>query len=119
MRIGRVVRTERNAWPRHEGSPGSRESSSASVSAMAFARESGVSSDRIGKVIIRDGYTIAEVAAVDAATVIEKMNGVELKGRRVSARVDDRPAREPREAGRERGGREGRSGPRAGRGGFA
>lgn len=86
----------------------------------AIAGESGVSSERIGKVIIRDGHTIAEVAAGDADTVIEKMNGVSLKGRRLTARVDDRPAREPRAGDREvRGGREGRSGPRAGgRGGF-
>ena len=91
----------------------------------AITGESGITSDRIGKLEIRDSHTIAEVASADAETVIEKMNGVSMKGRRIAARVDDRPAPRSREGGREggsregRGGpREGRSGPRAGRGGF-
>jgi ATP-dependent RNA helicase DeaD len=101
----------------------------------AIAGESGITSDRIGKLEIRDGHTIAEIAAADAATVIEKMNGVTIKGRRVAARLDERPAGRPREGreGREgrdrregrrsegpRGFREGRGAPReGGRGGFA
>jgi ATP-dependent RNA helicase DeaD len=87
----------------------------------AITGETGITSDRIGKLDIRDTHTIAEVASSDAEAVIEKMNGVSMKGRRISARVDDRPAPRARDGGREgRGGpREGRSGPRAGgRGGF-
>jgi ATP-dependent RNA helicase DeaD len=76
----------------------------------AITGESGITSDRIGRVDIRDGHSIAEIASADADTVIEKMNGVTLKGRRVTARVDDRPAPRSREGGRE--GRRESGGPR-------
>jgi ATP-dependent RNA helicase DeaD len=83
----------------------------------AITGESGITSDRIGKLEIREGFTVAEIAAGDAQAVIEKMNGVSLKGRRIAARVDERPAGRPREGSRE-GGREGRGGAGARRGGF-
>jgi ATP-dependent RNA helicase DeaD len=66
----------------------------------AITGESGITSDRIGKLEIRDSHTVAEIATADVETVIEKMNGVSLKGRRVAARLDDRPAPRAREAGR-------------------
>jgi ATP-dependent RNA helicase DeaD len=77
----------------------------------AITGETGITSDRIGKLDIRDSHTVAEIAAADADAVIEKMNGVSLKGRRIAARVDDRPAPRSREGSRE-GAREGRSGGR-------
>lgn len=67
----------------------------------AITGESGITSDRIGKLEIRDGHTVAEIASADADMVIEKMNGVSIKGRRLVARVDDRPAPRSREGGRE------------------
>lgn len=87
----------------------------------AITGESGITSDKIGKLEIRDGHTVAEIASADAEMVVEKMNGVSLKGRRLVARVDDRPAPRPREGGREGkrdvgGGR--RPGGEARRGGF-
>ena len=110
---------------------GDRDGVRASDLVGAITGESGITSDRIGKLEIRDSHTVAEIAAADAATVIDKMNGVSLKGRRLSARVDERPARAReggRDAGRDarrpgggsRGFREGsRGGPREGaRGGF-
>ena len=75
----------------------------------AITGESGITSDRIGKIEIRDGHTVAEIAPADAETVIEKMNGLTIKGRRITARVDDRPARERSFGDRDRGPR--RSGP--------
>jgi ATP-dependent RNA helicase DeaD len=66
----------------------------------AIAGESGITSDRIGKLEIRDGHTVAEIASADAETVVEKMTGVSVKGRRITARVDDRPPRD-REGSRE------------------
>jgi len=88
----------------------------------AITGESGITSDRIGKLDIRDGHSVAEIASADAETVIEKMNGLTVKGRRITARVDDRPAPRPREGSRE--GRRESGGPRrsgpgdARRGGF-
>jgi ATP-dependent RNA helicase DeaD len=84
----------------------------------AITGESGITSDRIGKLDIRDGHSVAEIASADAETVIEKMNGLTLKGRRIAARVDDRPAPRPREGKRESAGPR-RSGPGdSRRGGF-
>jgi ATP-dependent RNA helicase DeaD len=88
----------------------------------AITGEAGITSDRIGKLDIRDGHSIAEIASSDADAVIEKMSGLTIKGRRITARVDDRPAPRSREGGRE-GSRESggprRSGPGdARRGGF-
>lgn len=88
----------------------------------AIAGEAGITSDRIGKLDIRDGHSVAEIASSDAEAVIEKMNGLTIKGRRITARVDERPASRPREGGRE--GRRESAGPRrsgpgdARRGGF-
>jgi len=89
----------------------------------AITGEVGITSDRIGKLDIRESHTVADIAASVAPTVVEKMNGVSLKGRRLAVRIDDRPAPRAHE-GRREGGREGgrdakRSGPReGGRGGF-
>lgn len=88
----------------------------------AITGESGITSDRIGRLDIRDGHSVAEIASADADTVIEKLNGITLKGRRVTARVDDRPPPRSRDGGRE--GRRETGGPRrsgpgdARRGGF-
>jgi ATP-dependent RNA helicase DeaD len=82
----------------------------------AITGESGITSDRIGKLEIRDGHTVAEIASADAETVIEKMNGVTLRGRRIAARIDDRPASRSREGGRPAAGAR-RSGPGGARGG--
>jgi len=88
----------------------------------AITGESGITSDRIGKLDIRDGHSVAEIASSDAEAVIEKMNGLTIKGRRVTARVDERPAPRPRDGSRE--GRRESGGPRrsgpgdARRGGF-
>jgi ATP-dependent RNA helicase DeaD len=92
----------------------------------AITGESGITGDRVGKLDIRDGHTVAEIASGDVEMVVEKLNGISLKGKRITARVDDRPAGRSREGGRDAG-REGgrdsrpprRSGPSAGgRGGF-
>lgn len=82
----------------------------------AITGETGITSDRIGKLDIRDSHSVAEISSADAEAVIEKINGVTLKGRRITARVDDRAPRS-REGGRE-GGREG-AGPRRSGGGEA
>ena len=94
---------------------GDRDGVRASDLVGAITGESGITSDRIGKLEIRDSHTVAEIAAADAATVIDKMNGVSLKGRRLSARVDERPAR-GREGGREGGRDAGRDARRPGGG---
>ena len=77
----------------------------------AITGESGITSDRIGKLEIRDSHTVAEIAPADADTgVIEKMNGVSLKGRRIIARLDERPDPRPESGTGSSGTRADRSG---------
>lgn len=69
----------------------------------AIGNEAGVSSDRIGKIELRDNHAIVEVAAEAAETVVQKLTGVMIRGKRVIARLDqDRATREER--GRPAGG---------------
>jgi ATP-dependent RNA helicase DeaD len=61
----------------------------------AITGEAAITSDRLGRIELRDTHALVEVAADDADRVIERMNGVSVRGRRVVARVDqDRPPRD-------------------------
>ena len=121
----RPPRAEREHAPRSGGAftrvfltIGERDGVRAGDLVGAITGETGITSDRIGKLEIRDGHTVAEIASGDADTVIEKMNGVSLRGRRIAARIDERPAPRSREGGRPASGPR-RSGPGdARRGGF-
>jgi ATP-dependent RNA helicase DeaD len=110
----------------------------------AIAGESGISSEQIGRITLRDTFSIVEIGGGVAEQVLEAINGKTIRGRTISARpdrmVEERPARGrpertrdggrgfDRERGRERpagGGRSAsgggaRSGPRSARptGGF-
>lgn len=66
----------------------------------AIAGEAGISGDQVGRIEIRDTFSIAEVASDVGERVIKALNGTTVKGR--SLRVDyDRktPARRPRPTG--------------------
>lgn len=73
----------------------------------AISGEAGIPSDHIGKIELRDSHALVEIASDAAAQVVEKVNGMSIKGRRVAARVDKEMA--PRNDGR------GARGPRADR----
>lgn len=68
----------------------------------AIANEAGIAGSRIGRVEIRENHSLVELDAADAERAVEALSGVNIRGRRVSARVDrDRPPRDrpPRERG--------------------
>jgi ATP-dependent RNA helicase DeaD len=59
----------------------------------SIANESGISSDQIGKIELRDTHSIVEISAPVAEQVATKMNGITVRGKRLTMRVDnDRPA---------------------------
>ena len=61
----------------------------------SIASQPGLSSGDIGKVDVRESHTVVEVAAAVADTVIEKLTGSNIRGRRAIARRDEgRPRRE-------------------------
>jgi ATP-dependent RNA helicase DeaD len=78
----------------------------------AIAGEGGIPADRVGKIDLRESHSLVEVASADAASVIARLNGATIKGRRVVVRGErDREERDRAGAGRdgaERGGGRGR-----------
>ena len=64
----------------------------------AISGEAGIPSDHIGKIELRDSHALVEIASDVASQVVDKVNGMSIKGRRVAARVDKEMA--PRNDGR-------------------
>jgi ATP-dependent RNA helicase DeaD len=77
----------------------------------AIANEAGIPGARIGRVEVKEGHSIVELSAADAALALEKLAGVTVRGRKLAARMDRDRGERP-----ERGERSGRSGPGGGRG---
>ena len=85
----------------------------------AISGESGITSDRIGKIEIRESFSLVEIASADAERVVAKVNGIAIKGRKAAVRTErdgGRPERGDRPDRGDRKGPPGRGGPRAGAG---
>lgn len=75
----------------------------------AIAGEGGIPADRVGKIDLRESHSLVEVATADAPSVIARLNGATIQGRRVVVRGErDREERDRAGGGRgdgaERGG---------------
>lgn len=80
-----------------------------------IAGEGGIPGDHVGKIDLRESHALVEVAEGDAASVIARVNGAMIRGRRVVVRGErDKEDRE-RSAGA-RGDRPDRGGGRRDRG---
>jgi len=84
----------------------------------AISNEAGITSERIGKIDLRESFSLVEVATADAERVIEKVNGIMIRGRKAAVRAEretrperggDRPPRPERRDGGERRGPERRT----------
>lgn len=64
----------------------------------AVANEAGIDGDRIGAVELYESHATVELSAEDAARAIAALGSATLRGRKLSARIDER-------AGEDRGGR--------------
>jgi ATP-dependent RNA helicase DeaD len=59
----------------------------------SIANEAGISSEQIGKIELRDTHSIVEIAVAVADQVASKMNGITVRGKRLTMRIDnDRPS---------------------------
>jgi len=68
----------------------------------AITNEAHITSSQVGKIDIRENHSLVEIASDVAESVVSKLTGSTIRGRRVVARVDqERPAR----AAMNRGGR--------------
>jgi hypothetical protein len=54
-----------------------------------------VNKENIGRIELRDAYSLVEIPAVDAEKIALALNGVTIRRRRVTARVDKGPSRPP------------------------
>ena len=71
----------------------------------SIAGEGGIPGDRVGKIDLRESHALVEVGEAEAASVIARLNGTMLKGRRVVVRAErDREERERSAGPRERTG---------------
>jgi ATP-dependent RNA helicase DeaD len=68
----------------------------------AIANQAGLTGASVGKIDIRASHSIVEVASDSAESVIERLNGTTIRGRRVVARRDDENRR-PRTSDRPEG----------------
>jgi ATP-dependent RNA helicase DeaD len=74
----------------------------------AIANQAGLTGADVGKIDVRESHSIVEVAAGAADTVIERVTGTSIRGRRAIVRRDEeRPPRSPGRGprGHARGGR--------------
>ncbi|MEO8880986.1 MAG: DbpA RNA binding domain-containing protein [Gemmatimonadaceae bacterium] len=55
----------------------------------SIANESGISSEQIGKIELRDTHSIIEISTPVAEQVANKMNGITVRGKRLTMRVDN------------------------------
>jgi len=54
---------------------------------------------KIGRIELREAYSLIEIPAQDAEKVALALNGVTIRRRKVTARVDRGPTRSPRREG--------------------
>ncbi len=99
---------------------GTRDGAKAGDLMGAIAGEGGIPADHVGKIDLRENHALVEVAEGDAASVIARVNGAMIRGRRVVVRGErDREERErsagPRGDRPDRGGRGERGAPSRGR----
>jgi ATP-dependent RNA helicase DeaD len=86
-----------------------------------IAGEGGIPGDRVGKIDLRESHALVEVAESDAASVVQRVNGSMIRGRRVVVRGERDKEDRDRSAGasgerHDRGSRD-RGGPSRDRGG--
>jgi ATP-dependent RNA helicase DeaD len=79
----------------------------------AITNEAHITSAKVGKIDIRENHSLVEIATDVADTVVAKLTGSSIRGRRVIARIDqERSARGGQSRERRPGGDRGERGPR-------
>jgi ATP-dependent RNA helicase DeaD len=68
-----------------------------------LTKELRVDRTKIGRIELRDAYSLIELPAQDAEQVAAALNGTTIRRKRVTARVDRKPARPDRQDGRAAG----------------
>ena len=75
---------------------GKKDGATANDLVAVLTKDLRVTKENIGRIELRDAYSLVEIPAVDAEKVALALNGVTIRRRRVTARVDRGPSRPPR-----------------------
>lgn len=78
---------------------GKKDGATANDLVAVLTKELRVDRGKIGRIELRDAYSLVEIPAQDAEKVAGALNGVTIRRRRVTARVDRGPSRPPRREG--------------------
>jgi len=78
---------------------GKKDGATANDLVAVLTKELRVDRGKIGRIELRDAYSLVEIPAQDAERVALALNGVTIRRRRVTARVDRGPSRPPRREG--------------------
>jgi len=75
-------------WTRLFLSVGERDGARRGDLVGAITGEAGITGAQIGKIDLRDTYALVDVSSLVADRVVERLTGVSIRGRRVTARLD-------------------------------
>ena len=100
--VGPVVRLFVNVGARDNVRPGDL--------VGAIANEAGITSNEVGKIDVRESHSVVEVAAAVADTVIQRVTGTPIRGRRAVVRLDEGGAKREGGSRKVEGGSGGRGG---------
>ena len=78
---------------------GKKDGATANDLVAVLTKDLRVNKENIGRIELRDAYSLVEIPAADAEKVALALNGVTIRRRRVTARVDRGPSRPPRREG--------------------
>jgi ATP-dependent RNA helicase DeaD len=78
---------------------GKKDGATANDLVAVLTKELRVNRENIGRIELRDAYSLVEIPAGDAERIALALNGVTIRRRRVTARVDRGPSRPPRREG--------------------
>jgi ATP-dependent RNA helicase DeaD len=78
---------------------GKKDGATANDLVAVLTKDLRVQKENIGRIELRDAYSLVEIPAPDAEKIALALNGVTIRRRRVTARVDKGPSRPPRRDG--------------------
>jgi DbpA RNA binding domain len=79
---------ESGAWARLFVTTGRKDKASAKDLVGALIKEAGLQKGQIGKIDVRETFSLVEVAPTIAEQAARRLTGVSIRGRRVTARPD-------------------------------
>jgi len=83
-----AVSQPEGGWARVFVSVGRKDQASAKDLVGALIKEAGLQKGQIGKIDVRESFSLVEVAPAALDQAVRRMTGVAVRGRRVTARVD-------------------------------